>query len=121
MKIQSHTEQAEPVIGQADSVSEGTRRPWDINPLKTVEGETMICNGEWAHEYGLIAVVPDAKDAALIVRAVNRDHHYDALVRALEYAIAVTDEDLATGRYEMSEAGKMAYQRAAAALAGAKT
>jgi hypothetical protein len=56
---------------------------WDINPAKTVDGETMICNGKWAHDYGLIAVVPDAEDAELIVRAVNA---HDTLVKALEGA-----------------------------------
>ena len=53
---------------------------WDINPLKTVDGEFMVCSGK-GHGYGLIATVLDETDANAIVQL-------PALLKALDLALS---------------------------------
>lgn len=47
-----------------------TPLPWQISEAQTVDGTTMIVGGE-GFEFGLIADVTSASDAALILKAVN--------------------------------------------------
>jgi len=67
--------------------------------------------------HSLVRLEESLANAAFIVRAVNS---HDALVKALEFAMEVTDEDMATGRFSMTERGKLAYEKARAALASAR-
>jgi len=46
-----------------------TPGPWEINPVKTVDGEFMVCNGAKGHAYGLVAVVVTEADARLVASA----------------------------------------------------
>lgn len=64
-------------------MAEHTPTPWQISPVRTTEDTAMIVGGE-GFEFGLIADVTEDFDATFIVKACNRDHHFDALVKALE-------------------------------------
>jgi hypothetical protein len=66
-------------------MAEGKVDLWEINPLRTVDGECMICSGE-GHGYGLIATVLDESDAKKIITAVNTYPAVEGLVKALEKA-----------------------------------
>jgi len=45
-----------------------TPGPWDINPMRTVDGQFIVCAGE-GHGYGVVADVLAEADARLIAAA----------------------------------------------------
>lgn len=51
------------------SAGKHTVESWEINPVRTVEGEFMVCGGGTGHDYGLIATVITEDDACLISAA----------------------------------------------------
>lgn len=122
MKQRDPSLRVEPLSESLSVLSEATARPWRPDGRMVsgkkhtyfivggADGEhpTMFlestCNE--AAEIGQLRA-----NAALIVRAVNRDHHFDALVKALLIADEYID------RYEMLNEEVAAFD---AALAGAK-
>lgn len=81
-------------------LSEATARPWSANKNNhywEIHGPSVndrideLANtspSNWQTVDGVQIKTPEraAANAALIVKAVNRDHHFDELVKALEYA-----------------------------------
>ena len=80
--------------GGGDKVTEATPRPWAaITGGSGNDRVTASGPGGWA----LVASCPQGEDdAALIVRAVNRDHHFGALVEHLRRMI----DDLSSVSYD---------------------
>lgn len=108
----------------APVVSGPSPRPWRIVSV-SIFGEYEIIDAAQDGVAGVYAAdgrddldpMPGRANAAFIVRAVNS---HDALVKALEFALEVTDEDLATGRFSMTERGRLAYEMARATLTSAR-
>lgn len=83
-----------------------TPGPWTISEVRTVDDNVMIVGGE-GKEFGLIAEVVLDDDAALIVRAVNRDAQFEALIDALKDWLAFAGEELSEFDLEECESEKL--------------
>jgi hypothetical protein len=102
-----------PQSGQASIEGDATPRPWRVDEVRTQVGRAFrIGSGEMLtagkgcciiyDDYGHGANERKA-NAALIVRAVNRDHHFEALVKALEMGVQVWSQVLANRYNEAPE------------------
>lgn len=67
-----------------------TPGPWDINPMRTVDGRYLVCSGI-GHDYGVVAQVLEESDAHLIAAAPDLLKALKLARKRLEYYGQISD------------------------------
>lgn len=102
--------------------TQATARPWKIGERNWLQHSCCYDAAIVGYVDGSCTTVAEATipDAALIVKAVNRDHHFDELVKALEEISALLPIAQQSGTCITIPHVSEAVHIARAALAGAK-